>query len=187
MVLAAAVAAACTGGAETAPACPRVAIVTAAGTLTRFAPGAGRDLLDVEYRAEIADLITACKDEEKAGKPVATVVLAPVIVADRGPANRDRQVGLRYFVSVVDADQRILQKASYDVPVEFSQNRDRVVIRDDDPPIVVAVPNAKGEAARGYEVLVGFQLTPDDLDYNQQQGGRFGSTLPGARSGEPNW
>lgn len=180
-ICASALAAGCSSGRDKAPACPDVAVVSDASTITRFAPGPGRDILDMDLQAEIADLVSACKDKEKRdGNPVAKVVVAPVIVASRGPANQDRTPRLQYFVSVVDSNQQILQKQIYDLPIDFTENRTRVIIRDDDPPIVVDVPNAKG-AARGYQILVGFQLTPEELSYNRER--RSTGAAPGALTG----
>lgn len=174
---AAALATSCASDKDKAPACPDVAVVADASTVTRFAPGNGRDLLDVDLQAEIADLLSACKDKEKRdGNPVAKVTVAPVIVVNRGPANQNRTPRLQYFVSVVDDNQRILQKQIYDLAVTFTENSSRVVIRDDDPPIVVDVPNASA-AARGYQILVGFQLTAEELAYNRSRGS--GGVAPG--------
>ena len=163
--------AACSSDRDKAPACPQIAVVNDAGSITRFGPGSTRDLLNVDLQAEIADLLTACKDkEERDGNAVAKVTIAPIIVANLGPANKNRTPSLRYFVSVVDANQQILQKQVFDLPLDFTENRTRVVIRDDDPPVIVFVPNRKGVDARGYQILVGFQLTQEELTYNQQRG-----------------
>lgn len=181
---ASAVTAGCSSSRDEAPACPDVAVVSDASTVTRFAPGPGRDLLDVDLQAEIADLVSSCKDKEKRdGNPVAKVALAPVIVASRGPANQERTQRLRYFVSVVDGNQQILQKQIFDLAIDFTENRTRVVIRDDAPPITVDVPNAKGAGARGYQILVGFQLTPEELAYNRNRRG-VGVT-PGTLTRQP--
>ena len=184
LVIAAAVAlmatvAACSSNRDEAPACPATAVVSDAGTITRFGPGPARDLLNVDLQGEIADLVVACNDKAKRdGVQVAEVVVAPIIVASRGPANLNRTPILRYFVSVVDANQQILQKQAFDLPLDFTDNRTRLVIRDDDPPIKIYVPNRKGSGARGYQVLVGFQLTQEELTYNQQRGA--GGVAPGA-------
>lgn len=173
----------CSSGRDKAPACPDVAVVSDASTITRFAPGPGRDILDIDLQAEIADLVTACKDKDRRdGSPVAKVVVAPVIVANRGAANQNRTPRLSYFVSVVDANKQILQKQIFDLPIDFTENRTRVVIRDDDPPIIVDVPNAKADA-RGYQILVGFQLTPDELTYNRER--RGASIAPGTLTRQP--
>lgn len=174
----------CSSEPKKVPSCPAVSVLNGADSLTRFAPGPGRDLLDVNLQADIADVVAGCDDkEERDGEPVARVAVAPVIVASRGPANREPTQRLVYFVSIVDANQQILKKDLYDVTVDFADNRNRVVIRDDDPPIIVEVPNADGIGARGFRVLVGFQLTPEELSYNYDRGS--GGVAPGTLTGRP--
>jgi hypothetical protein len=183
LALAAAALAACTSK-EPPPACPRVAVVGAAASLTRFAAGPGRDLTDVDFQASIVDLVSACRDTGTRGaQPMAKLMVAPVLVIDRGPANTSRQASFAYFVSVVDPDQRILNKQTFPVAVGFPGNRNRVVLRDDDPPIFVDVPNPQGAGAREYEILVGIQLDQSEIDYNLRQAG--GGTPAGALIREP--
>jgi hypothetical protein len=179
-MLAASLATGCSSGKDVAPACPRVAVLNGAGSLTRFGPGSGRDILDVDFQAEMADVVSACRDDQKRdGRPISLVALAPVLIASRGPANHDRQARFSYFVSVIDSGQQILTKQIFPVEIDFSDNRNRVVLRDDNPPITVDVPNAKGSGARAYEILVGFQLTQDEIDYNRKRagGGDVGGAL----------
>ena len=179
VLLAASLAAACASK-DVAPACPRVAVLNSAGSLTRFAPGSGRDILDIDFQADMADVVSACRDNQtRDGRPITLVALAPVLVASRGPANRDHQARFSYFVSVIDSGQQILTKQIFPVEIDFTGNRNRVVLRDDNPLITVDVPNAKGVGARGYEILVGFQLTQDEIDYNRKRaaGGDVGSAL----------
>ncbi|MFO1152444.1 MAG: hypothetical protein U1E42_02095 [Rhodospirillales bacterium] len=154
---------------EKPPACPRVAVLNGAGTLTRFAPGGGRDILDMDFEAEIADVVSACRDQKRDGNPISVVVVAPVLVANRGPANQDRQARFNYFVSVVDGSETILTKQIFPIAMDFSGSRNRVVLRDDDPPITIDVPNPQKIGARGYEILVGFQLTQEEIDYNRKR------------------
>lgn len=175
--------AACSSKKDVAPACPRVSVLGEAGTMTRFAPGPGRDILDIDFEAEVADVSSACRDHKRDGKPVSLVVLAPVLVASRGPANTDRQAQFSYFVSVVDSAQQILTKQIFPVTIDFSGNRNRVAFRDDDPPITVDVPNPGGAGARAYEILVGMQLTQDEIDYNRKRstdGDVRGALIPGS-------
>lgn len=169
---------------EPPPSCPRVAVLAGTGSLTRFGPGGGRDLTDVDFQASIVDVATACRDiGKKSDRPVAKVLVAPIILTDRGPANSSRQADFAYFVSVVDVEQRILNKRTFPVRIDFPGNRSRVVLRDDDPPIVIEVPNPTGVGARGYEIIVGIQLDRDEIDYNLQQAA--GRTPGGALIREP--
>lgn len=183
-MVAAAALAGCSSKEPPPPACPRVAVLNGTGSLTRFAPGSGRDLTDVDFEASLVDLVSACKDkQEKNGRPIAKVMLAPVFVVDRGPTNTSRKATFAYFVSVIDAQQQILNKQTFAVDIDFAGNRNRVVRRDDDPPIVVDVPDPKGVGARGYEILVGFQLDRDEIEHNLRQAGS--GTPAGALIREP--
>jgi hypothetical protein len=53
--------------------------------------------------------------------------------------------------------------------VEFPGNLTRVALRDDDPPVTVDIPLPAGRAATDYQILVGFQLSPDELEYNRRR------------------
>ncbi len=77
-------------------------------------------MLDVDIRAEIADIRSACvyaKDKNGASKLV--VAVAPTIIAARGPANENRKADFQYFVSVVGADRTILNKQLFPVNIVF--------------------------------------------------------------------
>jgi hypothetical protein len=150
--------------------CPRVAVLSEAGSLTRFAPGGGRDILDIDFQGEIGDLIAACEYPDSKGGRKVVVQVAPVFVLSRGAANTDRRASFTYFVSVVRNEQ-ILSKQPYEIVWEFAGNRSRVVIKDDDPPITIDIPLPYKAAEFEYEVIVGFQLTPEELAYNQKARG----------------
>ena len=64
--------------------CPRVAVLSEAGSLTRFAPGPGRDILDIDFQAEIGDLITSCEYPPAKGNRRVVVEMAPVFVVEQG-------------------------------------------------------------------------------------------------------
>ena len=155
---------------ERPPPCPRVAVLGDAAALTRFAEGGGQDLVDIDYEVEVIDILAGCKYlKNEGGQQVIVVAMAPVIVAVRGPANRDREARFDYFVSIVDSERVVLNKQTFEVSVAFPGNLTRVGLRDDDPPITVDIPLAPGGAATDYQILVGLQLTPDELEYNRRR------------------
>ena len=45
------------------PDCPRVKILPEAGTITRFKEGAGRDLIDVDFKGEIIGIKGSCGED----------------------------------------------------------------------------------------------------------------------------
>lgn len=151
--------------------CPPVSVISEAASLTRFAPGRGRDLVDVDFRAELTDLRSGCiyaKEEGGASKLV--VAVAPALVTARGPANENRKADFQYFVSVVGRDADILNKQLFPVSVAFPGNSTRVDIVQDDPPVSVDLPIA-AEGEQYYEILLGLQLSEDELRYNRRMAG----------------
>lgn len=149
--------------------CPQVALVSDAMTITRFLPGRGQDLTDVDYTAELTDIESRCtfvsgRDENQ----TVVVALAPAITAIRGPANVDRKANVDYLVSVTDQDQNILNLQRFSVSMDFVGNRNRASMTDNDPPVTVAIPLAAGTSPESYQIFVAFQLTPDELDYNRR-------------------
>lgn len=159
--------AACSSDEKKPNVCPRVAALSEGGSLTRFAAGPGRDILDIDFQAEIADLVSACEYPDRSGARTVVVQVAPVFVLSRGAANTDRRASFTYFISVVRNEQ-ILSKQQFQVDSEFVGNRSRMVIVDDDPPITIDIPLAFRTAEYEYEIIVGFQLTPEELAYNQR-------------------
>lgn len=151
--------------------CPPVSVLSEAASLTRFAPGPGRDLVDVDFRAELTDLRSGCvyaKEEGGASKLV--VAVGPAIAATRGPANENRKADFQYFVSVVGADADILNKQLFPVSVTFPGNSTRVDVVQDDPPVSIDLPIA-AEGEGYYEILLGLQLSEDELLYNRRTAG----------------
>jgi len=152
---------------ERPPPCPRISVLGDAATLTRFAEGAGQDLVDVDYQVEVTDIHSSCQYvKNETDEQVVVVAMAPVMVTMRGPANRDRVARFDYFVSVIDSKRSVLNKQTFIMLVEFPGNLTRVALRDDDPPVTVDIPLAAGSAATDYQIFVGLQLTPDELEYN---------------------
>lgn len=145
--------------------CPRVAVLSEAGSLTRFAAGERHDILDISFQAQIGDLPAECTYPD--GNRRVVVQLSPVFILDRGAANDDGKAAFIYFVSVVRTDE-ILSKQTFDLSFDFPVNRTRLAVQDGDPPIIVTIPLPYRDAEYEYEVLVGFQLTPDELSYNQR-------------------
>jgi hypothetical protein len=153
-----------------APSCPRTVVLADAASLTRFADGPGRDPLDVRYEVRVADLLSGCRFEtaEEVAQEV-LVAVAPILAVDRGPAGEGRQASFAYFVSVIAPDERILNKEAFEVEVAFEGNQRRVIRSEDDPPVTVSIPIDRPAQAQQYQVLVGLQLSKDDLRYNRSR------------------
>jgi hypothetical protein len=147
--------------------CPRVAVLSDAGSLTRFRPGPGRDILDIDFQAEIGDLVAACQFSGEKDDRRLVVQTAPVFVVSRGAANTDRKAAFTYFVSVIRTDE-ILTKELFEASAEFAGNRSRVIVQDDQDPVTIEMSLPYRDAEYEYQILIGFQLTQEELEYNQR-------------------
>jgi len=150
------------------PPCPRVSILGDAAQMVVFRPGPGRDLTDVEYEGEISNVQPKCEYIKKNTVIDMTVTLE--LIATRGPAAATGKPGhLPFFVSVIErGTSRILGKATFDSALEFLPGKRRAGSSEE---IAQTIPLGPGKTGVDYEILVGFQLTEEQLQYNRKQRG----------------
>jgi len=142
------------------PPCPIAAVVGDARTLALYAPGPGRDLTDVRFEAAIGATVVACEFDENE----LTAELRVEIIAQRGPADRDRRGNFEYFVAIADRDRNILAKERFTMAIEFPGNRTRVGVFEELEQTIYLKP---GESGDDYDIYVGFQLSEDQLRENR--------------------
>lgn len=140
--------------------CPAIGVLDGANRVTVF-NGRGHDLTDIVARAEIRKAVTKCKYD---GNEI-SVDIAFDGQANLGPAATSRDLTLKGFVTVV-RHGTIKQKQVFDIPVAFdgASRSVRFLKTIDDTRIPIG-GTLDGSA---YELLVGFQLTRDELDYNRK-------------------
>jgi len=148
--------------------CPRVIVLKNASQVTKFKEGPGRDLIDVLFEAKVSNVLSLCKYDvdydTRAG--LISAQLAPVFEAQRGPADTSRSATVEYFVAVVDADRKIVQKNTFPFKMAFPNNNTHVEVRDE--PVDLAIVTDGNTDGRDYEIYVGFQLTREEAAYNQR-------------------
>jgi len=154
--------AACMGTPSTP--CPGVSILRDASEVTLFAEGRGQDLTDVVYRASIERVESNC-DYTRAGYTVTSTVVAR-LVATRGPAAQASEETLMYFVAVVDKDEKVLARELFDSTFTFQANQRQAAAIEEIEQIIPIRGDLRG---LDYEVLVGLQLTPKQLEFNRQE------------------
>ena len=154
------------GACSTAPElpCPRVNVLADAATVTKFRDSPGRDLTDVTAEGEIADTLAECRYDRQA----VNVDLQIAIAAQRGPADRNRAAEFDYFVAITDPQQNILAKEVFRVRLPFDDNRGRVGQVEE---IEQRIPLASLSRGPDYQILVGFQLTPEEIEWNRRRRG----------------
>jgi len=139
--------------------CLAVAVVGDVGTLTRF-NGPGHTTGDVEFTASIMDADSRCEE----GSDVRSEVTF-YVGAQSGPALANRTVTLPYFVAVLKDNSQIISKKIFNVTLTFDDTGyaySRQVVGQHIPTI---------EQARryNYELLLGFQMDPQDVVYNMER------------------
>jgi len=147
---------------EVVPPCPRAVVGEGAGRLTRF-DGGGKDPTNVLFEAEIADLAGTCIYDDTE----ISVDLQIQIIAGRGPAATGDDARMNYFVAVTRADSTVLAREAFDVAIELSGNQTRNEIIEE---IEQTIPIPEGGSGASLVIVVGFEMTPDELEFNRQQG-----------------
>lgn len=153
---------------EVALQCPRLAVLADAASLTRFAEGAGRDIIDMAFEAEIESVGGTCEydidDDTQEGTLDAQI--AVTFRVSRGQANRDRKATFGYFVRLTDLERNILAGDTFRGVFEFPGNQSRIVWTDE--PVTLTIPLKAKQTGRDFEVFVGLELTREEVDYNRK-------------------
>jgi hypothetical protein len=148
--------------------CPVTRVLEDPAQLTRFKPGVGRDITDIDFDAAFAENTGAgtCEiDDDKID-----VELKILIVANRGTANTSRRASFDFFITVVDQDDNVLvQNGSafwerFEGQVDFSGNQTWVTYTDE---FVMTIPLKSGLSARDLRIFIGFELSSEELEYNR--------------------
>ncbi len=147
---------------ELPPPCPRAVVGENAGRLTRFS-GAGKDPANVVFEAEIADLAGSCVYNDDSIE----VDLQIQLVAGRGPAATDDNAKFNYFVAVARTDKTILSRDAFDTVIELPGNQTRNQTVEE---LEQTIPIAKGESGANLVIIVGLEMTPEELEFNRKQG-----------------
>lgn len=148
------------------PVCAKVAILHDAADLTVDTPR-GHDLTDLIFDGRITRLDGHCKP----GKDNLTLDTDVVVSMDltRGPALKTPSTTVPWFIAVARGEQ-ILDKHVFTLPVTFPPNTDGVSVTTD--PVLLHLPTTHGLSGLNYHIIVGFQVTPDELALNRQRGER---------------
>ncbi len=150
--------------------CPSVSILANAERLTLFKEGDGRDIIDIRAEVLIDDFIAKCYNEvdSTTGIGQVRVDLSLGYTASRGPANQDGTLGLSYFISILDKNKTVLSKSIFHIETVFDGNRYRITNYDE--PVNLFIPVTPPQRGSDYLIYIGFQLTADQLKYNQLRG-----------------
>jgi hypothetical protein len=125
------------------------------------------DLTDLILHGRIAGVAGQCQPGNS--KAQLAVGLTVSLEMTRGPAMAGREADVQYFVAVTEGET-ILDKRIFVTRVAFPANVDRITWTSDLANLVLPISTTKSGAA--YSILIGFQLTPDELAANRQREGQ---------------
>ena len=137
--------------------CPQPVVLQQAGTVTLFLPN----------RQDVAAEISTAKITGVAGsctlikaKNLLRVTFQAGFSASNGPANQQPNLTLPYFVSISQGDT-VISKTPYSITLNFDGNV--TMTSATSKPVTIELSNVP--ASGGIDVLLGFQMTPEQLAY----------------------
>ncbi len=145
--------------------CPRIAVLGGAEQVVVF-DGRGTDITNVVARAEIQKSALTC--EYDSDEKTISMDLGFNGLAELGPAATGPELHLRGFVAVTRGDNSVIRKTFVDVPVVFEKGSQKMHFVSTLEDNVLSYTNSVDGSA--YEILVGFQLSPEQLAYNKAHG-----------------
>lgn len=122
---------------------------------------------NVDYTGEIVDVRLFCR---YAGTDPVRAEVEIDFAFGKGPAATGNRQDYSYWVAVTRRSGKVLQKQHFTVSADFS---DGPVVGETEVLQRIIIPRAdESVSAANFEVLVGFDLTEDQLQYNRE-GRRF--------------
>ncbi len=133
--------------------CPSINVLTDATRITQFAEG------KIDLKAEIRDPQIACS---LAGGKASSKLSFWV----KGAIAPDSEVGQRrvpYFIAII-LEGNVIGKEIFDLELAFDADR-KLFVKE--KVARVDIPVAPDKTAEDYSVTIGFQLTPEQANYNR--------------------
>jgi hypothetical protein len=147
--------------------CPDIGLVPELTRLTKFKQGEGRTLDDVRYDVVVRSISQpVCSEKDRKVR----VGLRLEFATQRGRAEKSSRVEFSYFVAIRHrVSGEIVTKEVFPVAFDLPQGRDGAVAEEELEQ--VTIPIRKDEKGLYYAILIGLQLSEDELNYNRLRRG----------------
>lgn len=151
------------------PACPARVFLKDASVITAFRDGPGRDITDIDYRASFFDAGGQCEYDLEEKK--LTIVSQAIFEIEPGPTSEAAQIRIPYFVAIVKKGNVLIEKQGFKETFEAVATlpERRTTFRFQDAAIDIELPIGGDIDPREIEIMFGFQLTEEQLNYNRAQ------------------
>jgi len=159
--------------------CPLMGVLYDSSRLVEFAQPNNQRYSNIEFTGEMQGVRGLCRYIEE--DPIAMSIEVDMAFG-RGPASTADEQTYRYWVAVTRRGQAVIAKEYFDIDVRFP--RDAQVVTRTERIEHIVIPRANAEVSgENFEILVGFELTPEQLQFNRD-GRRFRIDAAGNVSGQ---
>jgi hypothetical protein len=149
--------------------CPEYLVPAEAASLSKFRDSSSYDLVDVKYKVNINNVQLGCISnidrKTKLGSMEVDVNLT--FSSELGPANPDHKIQFEYFISIVSPDQKILEKKTIPLAINFPGNKTNVNFFS--KPVYVTLQIKTEKPVSYYRIFVGLKLTKDEVRHNRKR------------------
>ncbi|THD81952.1 MAG: Tat pathway signal sequence domain protein [Phenylobacterium sp.] len=118
---------------------------------------------NVGFTGEVQGISSGCAYKE--GEPI-HVAMDVLFEFGKGPQATANTKTFHYWIAITDRNREVLAKQSFDIPVTFPAGQDRVYRREEINNIVIPRAAASTSGAN-FEVLIGFDVTPQMAAFNR--------------------
>ncbi|MEQ1709289.1 MAG: Tat pathway signal sequence domain protein [Terricaulis sp.] len=148
--------------------CPLMGVLYDNARIVDFAAPNNQRYANIEFTGEMQGVRGLCRYVDS--NPIAMSIEIDMALG-RGPASTSDRQTYRYWVAVTRRGRAPIEKAYFDVDVRFARNE--VVATRTEQIEHIVIPRANADTSgENFEILVGFELTPEQLQFNRD-GRRF--------------
>jgi hypothetical protein len=152
------------GCAQKITVCPIPAILVDTSTITIFRPGTTPDLANELYSVRLISAEADCVYNNSTSIVRASMDLT--FKATRAPSSEGATYTVPYFVAVHEGP-KIFAKRTYNLRFSFAPGAATATIKQAPEQTRILIQN--GKLPWNYQLLSGFQLTPEQIEYNQKK------------------
>ncbi|WP_306015948.1 hypothetical protein [Oceanicaulis sp. MMSF_3324] len=120
---------------------------------------------NVGFTGEILNVASSCRYTDRNADPI-EMEMAVRLAFGRGPAAQGSSKTYEMFVAVTRTDRAVIERQVFPINVTFEPGQDRVEVIEEFNTIELPRASATTSGAN-YEVLVGFELTDEQLAFNR--------------------
>jgi hypothetical protein len=156
------------GEKQPVPACPKIRLLKDMDIITVYRPGSGRDITDIRFGGEIIGFKGECEYIGKRGVYSNVVVVLKVdFKITRGPAEKSQLVSIPYFIAIPEFYPSASGRSDFNFRVNFPKNKNLMRISDQE--VEISIPLTVTRKGPNSKIYIGFQLTPDQLEFNRKR------------------